>query len=89
MRRGFPVAEFTQRLHDFIDRHLGFQLESFPSAEELIDMTRRDKKVAAGQLNLVLLNGPGDLVIEPTPFGDDLLEGVRDFLESTSAVRRG
>ncbi len=89
VRRGFPVAEFTQRLHDFIDRHLGFQLESFPSAEELIDMTRRDKKVAAGQLNLVLLNGPGDLVIEPTPFGDDLLEGVRDFLESTSAVRRG
>ena len=88
VRRGFPVAEVTGRLHDFIDRHLAFELADFPTAEALIDMTRRDKKVASGQLNLVLLRGPGDLVIEPTPFDDDLLEGVRDFLASTSAVCR-
>jgi len=88
VRRGFPVEELGRRLHDFIDRNLAFELADFPTAEALIDMTRRDKKVAAGQLNLVLLRGPGDLVIEPTPFDDDLMEGVREFLESAGVVRR-
>ncbi len=88
IRRGFPIKDFGSLLHDFIDRHLAFELADFPTAEALIDMTRRDKKVAAGQLNLVLLRGPGDLVIEPTPFDDDLMEGVREFLESAGVVRR-
>jgi 3-dehydroquinate synthase len=88
VRRGFPVEELKCRLHEFIDRNLSFDLAEFPSAEELIDMTRRDKKVAAGQLNLVLLRGPGDLVIEPTPFDDHLTEGVHEFLEATGAVHR-
>ena len=87
VRRGFPVEDLASRLHEFIDRHLGFELVDFPSAEELIDMTRRDKKVAAGRLNLVLLRGPGDLVVEPTPF-DDLLEGVTEFLEATAGVHQ-
>jgi hypothetical protein len=38
-------------------------------------------------LNLVLLRGPGDLVVEPTPF-DDLLEGVNEFLEATAGVHQ-
>ena len=87
VRGGFPIEGLAIRLHDFIDRNLGFDLEDFPSAEELIEMTRRDKKVSAGQLNLVLLRGPGDLVVEPTPFDDDLVEGVREFLEAAGGVR--
>ena len=88
VRRGFPIEDLRHRLHEFIDRNLSFDLLDFPSAEELIDMTRRDKKVAAGRLNLVLLRGPGDLVIEPTPFDDHLTEGVHEFLEATGAVHR-
>ena len=87
IRRGFPIKDLGSRLHDFIDRYLAFELADFPTAEALIDMTRRDKKVAAGQLNLVLLRGPGDLVVEPTPFDDDLVEGVREFLEAAGGVR--
>ena len=88
IQRGHPIEELAAQLRDFITEHFSFELDEFPSAEKLIEMTRRDKKVSGGLLNLVLLRGAGDLIIDPVPFDDDLLNGVRRFLDSSNGISR-
>ena len=88
VQRGHPVKELAEEIDGFISRHLSFQIENMPNAEELIEMSRRDKKVSGGLLNLVLLKGAGDLIIEPVPFDEDLLNGVNQFLELSNGFSR-
>lgn len=68
-------------VRDFILQHLRFQLKSFPSAIDLVNATRRDKKVADGSLNLVLLADYGDLRITPTEFNEELTRSVSNYLK--------
>ena len=50
------------------------------AARELIDASRRDKKVADGKVNLILLRTCGDLQIVPTVFDARLENEVERYL---------
>lgn len=65
---------------NFISQNLSFALQNFPSAEQLVDMTRRDKKMTHGILNLVVPAGYGDLRITPTELDSQLVEFVDQYL---------
>ena len=64
----------------FISQHLNFTLSKFPSAQALVEMTRRDKKMAHGILNLAVPASYGNLRIVPTELDDDLIELVNRYL---------
>ena len=56
------------------------------SASELIEASRRDKKVAEGKVNLILLRTAGDLRIVPTPFDAQLEREVAQYLEKQDVL---
>ncbi len=67
--------------HDFISSHLSFKLDVFPSATELVDMTKRDKKMSGKILNLALPNSAGELIISPTELDESLVRTVAKYLQ--------
>jgi 3-dehydroquinate synthetase len=78
-------ASTDLKIHKFIGQHLPFTLGEFPSAIELVNMTRRDKKMSNGVLNLALPRECGDIYICPTVL-DDLLVGLVDSYLKTRNV---
>jgi 3-dehydroquinate synthase len=86
--RGLLEPADYDRIHGFIERHWSFPMDRQVSASELIDGTRRDKKVVDGQLTLILLAEPGDLRIVKTAFDDRLADEVTRYLATDSVVRR-
>ena len=73
-------------IHAFIKKYFAHQFPQPVSAKELIDTTRRDKKVADGKVNLILLSNLGELKIVPTAYDAQLemdverhLAAQRDF----------
>lgn len=72
-------AEYDS-IHAFIQKYFAHRLPHAVSAQELIDTTRRDKKVADGQVNLILLRTPGDLKIVPTAYDASLQQAVERHL---------
>jgi len=79
--RGFLDDSIRMDVRNFITQHLRFQLKSFPNATDLVAATKRDKKVANGSLNLILLADYGDLRIMPTQFDDELTRSVSNYLK--------
>lgn len=79
------VTSLFQETHEFIGKYLEFKLETFPSANELVEMTKRDKKMQGSILNLAVPAGFGDLRIQPTNVDRLLIESVARYL-STSNV---
>jgi 3-dehydroquinate synthase len=77
---GMTPPELAQRMHDLIARNFTYTLPISPSAEELIDMIGRDKKVAHGKMHFAVLRGEGDIVIEPRALDADLTTQVREVL---------
>ena len=51
-----------------------------PTAEQLVDMIGRDKKVAHGMMHFAVLRDEGDLVIEPRALNAELVAQVREVL---------
>ena len=70
------------KIHNFIGQHLPFSLGEFPSASELVNMTRRDKKMSNGILNLALPRSCGDIYICPTVLDDQLVSLVGSYLKT-------
>lgn len=68
------------KAHDFIAAHLAFRLEEFPSAIELVEMTKRDKKMSGKILNLAVPKSVGELVIRPTELDQALVAVVDQYL---------
>lgn len=80
VQRGLLQPEIREQVRSFISEHLHFHLGVFPSATDLIDATRRDKKVMDGSLKLILLANFGDLRITSTNFDAELLKQVDQYL---------
>lgn len=77
--------EFTStdlKIHKFIGQYLPFYLREFPSATELVGMTRRDKKMSNGLINLALPRKCGDMYICPTALDDQLISLVDSYLQT-------
>ncbi len=81
MRRGLLAESVFGEVHEFIRKRLPFKLSRPVRATDLIQGSRRDKKVADGQIALVLLEKLGSLKIVKFPF-DSTLEGlVAEYVE--------
>ena len=78
------TQSFFVEIHDFISKHLEFRLVEFPSAEELVEMTKRDKKMQGSILNLAIPAGFGDLQIRPTNVDGTLVRTVKQYLETAN-----
>jgi 3-dehydroquinate synthase len=72
-----PLYELA---HRFIADHLSFRLEVFPTAADLVEMTKRDKKMSGTILNLAIPRQVGDLVIQPTELNQSLVDAVARYL---------
>jgi 3-dehydroquinate synthase len=61
-------------IHHFIKLYFSYQVAHKILAGDLVNGTKRDKKVSNGKLNMVLLHKIGDLKIVPIEF--DLLDNI-------------
>lgn len=87
-RIGITAHQVARRMRSIISAHFDFALNEIPSAEDLLSMIKRDKKMKDGKMNFVFLREIGDFVIRPTEVDDALLAHVRDFLASDYVFRR-
>jgi 3-dehydroquinate synthase len=86
-RRGILNPELFASINEFIKEHFPFRLSRPLDARELIQFAKRDKKVADGQINLVVMEEPGRLKIVKTPFDEALLEWVTEYIAGPDAFR--
>ncbi len=85
LRKGLLKQEPYEEIHRFVLEFFPFKLSRKLEARELIDFSKRDKKVAEGGINLVLLEAQGKLKIVKTAFDDSLLELVSDYIAGPHA----
>jgi 3-dehydroquinate synthase len=77
---GITPEPLAHRISELTRRSFHYRVPLAPSAEDLVDMLRRDKKVDSGHINFAVLSEPGNLVLEPRPLDDRLLAEVRQVL---------
>jgi 3-dehydroquinate synthase len=82
MNRDENLRTLYLSVHEFIAEYLPFKLSRFPSAEELVEMTRRDKKMSGSVLNLAVPNDFGQLSIRPTQLDAALINLVDQYLKT-------
>ena len=78
-------ADF-RRLHEFVVRHFRFRLAGSIDSHQLVDMTRRDKKVTSGKANLIFLRELGNLAIVPVEYDEKLYRLVDEFLKNYNVI---
>jgi len=86
-RRGLLNPELFASIDQFVKEHFAFPLTHTLDAHELIQYAKRDKKVMDGQINLVIMQEPGRLRIVKTPFDEELLGLVSEFIARPHALR--
>jgi 3-dehydroquinate synthase len=79
-RAGLLSREDFEDVHTFAARHFSRRLSRKVTAADLIQATRRDKKVADGKINLALLERPGGMKIVPTSYDTALENSVLEYL---------
>ncbi len=87
-RWGVLSEQDFRTVHEFIAKHFGWTLPAPISGRELIDASRRDKKVADGRINLILADRLGGLKIVPRAYDESLEAGVEAYLSEWNALRR-
>jgi 3-dehydroquinate synthase len=88
VRWGLTPGDLTERMHRLIQENFDYTLPITPTAEELVDMIGRDKKVAHGRMHFAVLRGEGDLVIEPRALDVELTAQVREVLAEDRVFAR-
>jgi len=80
VERGLLDRAEYDSIHVFIQKYFAHCLNRPVSATELIDASKRDKKVADGKVNLILLRTAGELKIVPTAYDAQLHQEVERHL---------
>ena len=88
VRWGMTPGDLAERMHGLIAKNFDYTLPITPTAEELVDMIGRDKKVAHGKMHFAVLRGEGDLVIEPRALDSELTAQVREVLAEDRVFTR-
>jgi 3-dehydroquinate synthase len=73
-------------IHRIFAMHFRFHLSQAVDPNKLIQSARRDKKVAQGKINLILLSSLGHLEIVPLPFDDQLEAWIVNYLEYDQVI---
>ena len=84
--RGLLAPEDFAAIHRLLAAHFPWKLSRPVTVEQLLDATKRDKKVRDGKLNLVLLRQPGQLVLEPQNYDAELNSHLHNYLNGHSLV---
>ncbi len=83
------LAEADFRVvHDFVAQYFAWPLPRGLTALQLIDGTRRDKKVVDGKINLVLPERLGGLRIVSQPYTDEFAHIVEDYVSNWNIAPR-
>ena len=83
---GITPPDLAVRMHALIDDYFDYMLPIAPTAEELIEMVGRDKKVARGLMHFAVLADEGALVIDARPLDGKLTEQLREVIHGRSVV---
>ena len=79
----------TEEFFEIRDMNVGFDLPiSFmgPTAEEILENTRSDKKMEHGQIKFVLLKGIGKAFVDQTVTNEEMLAAIRYFRDDEEAA---
>jgi 3-dehydroquinate synthase len=86
VRWGCTPLELASRLHVLVKEHFDYVLPMAPSARDLVEVIGRDKKVARGLMNFVVLRAEGDMFVLPRPLDGPLLGEVEEVLQGRSEL---
>jgi 3-dehydroquinate synthase len=86
--KGILSESDYREIHSLIADHFSFRTSREITAKELIDCVSRDKKVMDNKINLVLLERPGHLRIEPAAFDTSLTSFVQEYLTGDNVILR-
>jgi 3-dehydroquinate synthase len=86
LKRGMITQSHFDEVHVFLKIHFEWKLPRRVSAEDLVNGTRRDKKVSDGKVNLILPTSIGRLSIIPTAFDARLTEDVANYIRDYNVV---
>lgn len=79
-RRGLLAAEEEERIRELLLRFSLPVKASGCRAEEILAITRSDKKMAAGRIRFILIRGIGEAVIAGDVCDEELMEGIESVL---------
>ena len=75
------MEEYYEIRDMFVPFHLPITVDDI-EPEEILALTKSDKKMTAGQIRFVLLKKVGKAVIDTTVSDEDILNAVREILFS-------
>ena len=85
-RRGLMSSDLAERVRRLIRVHLAFEMKYAPNVRDLIEGTKKDKKVESGRVNLILLSeSPFALRVVPQTYDNELNSWVQEYLEKPYA----
>ena len=80
------MDEYYEIRDMFVPFHLPISIDSI-DPEEILELTKSDKKMDAGQIKFVLLKKVGKAVIDKTVTEEDILNGIREIYFSDEDAR--
>ncbi len=88
VRWGVTSPRLADRLSVLIRANFGYTLPVTPTADALIGMLSRDKKVANGKMHFAVLVDEGSFLMLAKELGDELRDLVTEFLGTDYVFRR-
>lgn len=80
VKKGLLEQSNYQWLHSKMKSLFQFKVERMPTADALIQATKKDKKASAGKVALILLQDVGKLEIQQTNYDAELEGWIREYL---------
>jgi 3-dehydroquinate synthase len=85
--KGMMSSLDFNKIHRFIEKHFSYGISHKLTVMDLINGTKRDKKLVNGKLNMVLLQKIGDFKIVPIEFDRTLENIVSEYVRDYSVYR--
>ena len=79
---GLTNPETASRVRTVLAANTDYAIPTIPTARELVDVLKRDKKVRKGVMYFAVLHDEGDLRIVPKPLDDKLVAQVSEYLDA-------
>jgi 3-dehydroquinate synthase len=78
---GLTNPATADRVRDVLAANTDYTIGNIPSARELVDTLKRDKKVRKGVMYFSVLHDEGDLRIVPKPLDETLVAEVAEYVD--------
>ncbi|MCV7408073.1 3-dehydroquinate synthase [Mycobacterium florentinum] len=78
---GLTNSQTAARVRTALTANTDYTIANIPSAQELVDTLKRDKKVRKGVMYFSVLHDEGDLRIVPKPLDEALVAEVSEYLD--------